>query len=421
MATPSGRTPTPVNDDPTASRNAAAAALRPLAGEAPERSDHNRSLYPAGSVAARLVEEGFAFDFFQAVRLLERLDSKRCPVGRTGPPQAEVVRFRALLSLSFPPSSIYDIQPAAAALPVPTMTVAFMGLTGPSGVLPQHYTELLLRLERDGKWAEKSALRAWFDLFNHRLLSLFWRAWEKYRFYVRYERGEHGAKEPDAFTQAVFSLIGLGMPPLRNRLHVVSRIEAEGETQERILARIDDLSLLHYSGFFAHRPRCAVTLEAMLRDYFGFGVQVRQFQGQWLYLDPDNQSRLGPSGSNCQLGIDLVAGERVWDVQSKFRVRLGPLDYAAFDEFLPDRSARPSRKAFFLLVHLVRLYVGPELDFDVQPVLRAEDVPECRLTENTSGGPRLGWNTWIRSQSMSHDAADAVFEGKEEVWMKGPK
>jgi type VI secretion system protein ImpH len=323
--------------------------------------------------------------------------------------------------LSFPPSSIYEIQPASAALTVPTMTVAFMGLTGPSGILPQHYTELLFRLERDGKGPEKDALRAWFDLFNHRLISLFWRVWEKYRFYIRYERGEYEGREPDTFTEALFSLVGLGLAPLRNRLRVASRIEAAGATRERMLARIDDVSLLHYSGFFAHRPRCAIAMEALLRDYFGFDVQVQQFQGQWLCLEPVNQSRLGAGGGNCRLGIDLVAGERVWDVQGKFRVRLGPLDYAAFDEFLPDRSPMPARKAFFLLVHLVRLYAGPELDFDVQLVLRAQDVPECRMTNDEAGGPRLGWNTWVRSQAMCRDAADAVFEGSEEVWMNGSK
>jgi type VI secretion system protein ImpH len=369
------------------------------------------------TLAARLFEEGFAFDFFQAVRLLERLAPDRCPIGRAGPPQAEVVRLRAHLSLSFPPSPIYDIQPASADLPVPIMTVTFLGLTGPSGILPQHYTELLIRLEREGKGPEKSALRAWLDLFNHRLLSLFWRSWEKYRFYIHYERGEHDGPEPDAFTQALFSLVGLGLPALRNRLRVACREETAAGMRERPLARIDDRSLLHYSGFFAHRPRCAAALEALLRDYFGFDVQVRQFQGQWLRLEPVNQSRLGPAGSNCELGVNLVAGDRVWDVQCKFRVRLGPLRYAAFNEFLPDRSPLPTRKAFFLLVHLVRLYVGPELDFDVQLVLKAEDVPECLLSADPANGPRLGWNTWVRSQALRCDAEDAIFEGREEVWM----
>jgi type VI secretion system protein ImpH len=419
----------PLNTPPTGAP--ALQSVSPPPAGAPLHRDHAPPLYPANSVAARLFEEGFAFDFFQAVRLLERLAPKRSPVGRAWEEQKkEIVRFRAHLSLSFPPSSIYEIQPPSAALPVPAMIVAFMGLTGPSGILPQHYTELLLRLERDGKGPEKSALRAWLDLFNHRLLSLFWRAWEKYRFAIRYERGEYGGQEPDTFTQALFSLVGLGLPPLRKRLRVATpplppprgeRGELAGVTPEQILARIDDVSLLHYSGFFAHRPRCAASLEALLRDYFGFDVQVRQFQGQWLYLEAANQSRLGAAGGNCRMGVDLVAGARVWDVQGKFRVRIGPLCYAAFNEFLPDRSPVPSRKSLFLLIHLVRLYVGQELDFDVQLVLRAEEVPECRMTRGASGDPRLGWNTWIRSQAMPHDAADAVFAGEEEVWMNESK
>src|SRR5262249_36542598 len=156
------------------------------------------------------------------------------------------------------------------------MTVAFLGLTGPSGVLPRHYTELLLRMEREANGSEKRALRAWLDLFNHRLISLFYRAWEKYRFYVAYERGEHAGREPDAFTQVLFSLAGLGVPKLRGRLRVVTP-EGPGE---RTVARIDDLALLHYSGYLAQRPRCATSLEALLGDYFGLAVRVEQFRGQ---------------------------------------------------------------------------------------------------------------------------------------------
>ena len=54
----------------------------------------------------QLFAEGYAFDFFQAVRVLERAYPKRRPVGRRFPPREEIVRFRAHLSLSFPPSSI---------------------------------------------------------------------------------------------------------------------------------------------------------------------------------------------------------------------------------------------------------------------------------------------------------------------------
>jgi type VI secretion system protein ImpH len=367
-------------------------------------------------VERRLFEECYGFDFFQAVRLLERLAPERRPVGLGGPPAAEVVRFRAHLSLSFPPSAVCDLEPASAEMPVPVMTLAFMGLTGPSGVLPRHYTELLLR-HRETKGEEKHAFRAWFDLFNHRFIALFYRAWEKYRFYIPYERGEYARAEPDAFTRCLFSLVGLGVPSLRNRLRVSSWEETDGQGREQVLAVIDDLALLHYSGFLAHRPRCAAALEALLQDYFQLPVRVRQFQGQWLVLEPVNQSWLSAEGGNNQMGVNLVAGERVWDVQGKIRIRLGPLSYPRFLEFLPDRTPVAEKKALFLLNHLVRLYVGAEFDFDVQLILRAEDVPVCQLAEENGGGPRLGWNAWIRSRPMDHDAEDAIFEGEGVRWV----
>jgi type VI secretion system protein ImpH len=366
-----------------------------------------------------LFSEAYVFDFFQAVRLLERLAPKRIPVGRVGPPGAEVVRFRALPSMSFPSSrGIYDlVGPEALDMP-PIMTVSFLGLTGPSGVLPRHYTELILRLEREGKGKEKYAYRDWLDLFNHRFVSLFFRAWEKYRFYIPFERGECFAKDPDTFTRCLYSFIGLGMPSLRNRLQVGVREEADGLEQQKPLVFIRDLALLHYSGLLAHRPRNAVGLQALLQDYFELPVEVRQFHGQWLILEPSSQSRMSAEPANNQLGVNLVAGERVWDVQSKFRLRLGPMAYAQFRDFLPDRAPVPQSKAFFLLVQLVRLYVGPEKDFDVQLVLQAPDVPGCRLAEGDNGGARLGWTSWLQSQAASSDADDAVFEA-EEIYLVG--
>jgi type VI secretion system protein ImpH len=370
------------------------------------------------NVVERLYREGYAFDFFQAVRVLERLDRARKPVGHGGPPRDEVARFRAHLSLSFPPSAIHEVLPPSADGPVPRMTVTFLGLTGPSGILPRHYTELLLRLDREAKGTERYQLRAWLDLFNHRLISLFYRAWEKYRFWLPYERGEFARDEPDPFTLSLFSLIGLGLQPLRKRFQVSFVREAEGRSTEQVLARIDDLALLYYSGLLAQRPRSAVALEALVADYFGLAVEVRQFRGRWLLLEPDNQSRLG--GANGELGVTVVAGDRVWDVQSKVRLRLGPLRRARFDEFLPDRAPVGERKAFFLLSHLVRLFVGPELDFDVQLVLRATDVPACQLADDGGLGPRLGWNTWMLTGPAGRDAEDPVFEGEEVRWVTAP-
>jgi type VI secretion system protein ImpH len=364
-------------------------------------------------VAEHLFAEGYEFRFFQAVRLLQLLEPSRKPVGRAGLPREEAVRFRAHLSLSFAASDVYEVQPPGEGGPGPLMTVTFMGLTGPKGVLPSHYTELLLRLDRDARGEERYALRAWLDLFNHRLISLFYRAWEKYRFPLAYERGETFKPEPDPFTRSLFSIVGLGMRPLRGRLRV-EKTAAEGPRD--LLARIDDLALLHFGGLLAQRPHSAVGLQALLEDYFGLPLQVLQFRGHWLRLDATNQSRLG--GGNSLLGVNVVAGERVWDVQSKVRLRFGALRRPRFDSFLPDRSSVAQRKAFFLLCHLTRLYLGPDFDFDVQLVLRAADVPWCQLAEGAGLGPRLGWNTWLCSQPATRDADDAMFEG-EAVTMVG--
>ena len=173
------------------------------------------------SIAERLLTEGYCYDFFQAVRLLERMYPKRRPVGHPNPPKDEVVRFRAHLALSFPASAVYEVTPPVdSTLPMPQMTVTFLGLYGPSGVLPRYYTEMMMRLEREVRGPERRGLREWLDLFNHRLISLFFRAWEKYRFPIHYERGGHKGDDPDPFTRALFSLIGLGLKPLRRRLRV---------------------------------------------------------------------------------------------------------------------------------------------------------------------------------------------------------
>src|SRR5260370_38455763 len=101
------------------------------------------------SPAKRLFADGPSFDFFQAVRLLERLFPERKPVGREFLPQTEVIRFRAHLSLSFPPSSIHAIEAPNDERPCPRVIQTFFGLTGPSGMLPRNYTQLLMDLCAD--------------------------------------------------------------------------------------------------------------------------------------------------------------------------------------------------------------------------------------------------------------------------------
>ena len=269
-----------------------------------------------------------------------------------------------------------------------------------------------MRLQRETNNAERTALRDWLDLFNHRFVSLFFRAWEKYRFPFRFEQAA-GPGEDDPFTNVLRCYVGIGMAPLRSRLRVVARDDPSPRAPRRQLAAVDDLSLLYYAGFLAHRPRNAVSLQGLLGDYFDLDARVLQFHGQWLAIEPEGRTRLGGEASSNQLGVSAIAGDRVWDVRSKIRLRLGPLSYERFRELVPDPAPVAERKAFYLLSHLVRLYAGPEVDFDVQLVLRAAEVPECRLGDEDDLGPRLGWNTWLRSEPMDRDPDDAAFEGQE--------
>ena len=390
-------------------------------GELTQRSEEVPS-GPSVGLEKRLFDEPYLFDFFQAVRILQRLGG-RSLVGYSGPPGAEAVRFRAHVSLNFPASSIHDLIHPSSELQPPAMIQAFLGLTGPSGVLPRHYTEVLYRLEKDrsSRNPEKHALRDWFDLFNHRFVSLFYRAWEKYRFFVPFERGQYRRPEPDLFTGCLYSLVGLGVPALRNRLQVSLRSgAADGELEEQALARIENLALLRYGGLLAQQVRSAAGLQAMLQDYFQLPVKVHQYQGQWLKIEPSQQSRLQDGGNN-RLGLTSVIGEQVWDIQSKFRLRIGPLEYEQFLDFLPDLAPIPDRKGLFLLFHLVKLYVGPALDFDVQLVLMRSEVPDCQLEEGIIFGARLGWNTWLRSEEHREDPEDAVFEGNGSPLARGKR
>ena len=370
--------------------------------------------YEPNSIIGDLVREPGAFDFFHAVSLIESLPQNTFEIGKAAHPAQELLRFRAAFGAAFPSSAICEVLPPTDALPQAEMTVALFGLTGPSGILPRDYTQLLQRIQRDARGSEKHALRDWFDLFNHRLISQFYRAWKKYRFFSEPQSIADSTRAAGtSFSTAIFSFAGLGLPQLHSRMKVTA---IEGDLlsrRETTLAQVNDLALARYSGLFNQRPRTAANLRQILRDYFGLPAHVQQFRGQWLSLDEPHQTSLGGEHANNQLGMTAIAGSQVWDVNSKFRVSLGPLTYQQFSEFLPDHTATTSGKSFFLLCQLTRLFAGPEFDFDVQLVLDRAEVPNCQLTDDPSHGARLGWNTWLSNEPPEQDAADAHFEADE--------
>lgn len=359
-------------------------------------------------LSAILKAEPYRFDFFQAVRILERLDASRKPVGMDGPIQSECVRFRSHLALDFPASAIYRLDTHEDEFRPSVMEVTFIGLTGPSGSLPRCYTEILLDRQR----SKDATLREFLDLFNHRLISLFYRAWERNRFYLGYERAEKwlqqlgdepsqqraflatGRAELDRFSQMLLELCGMGHPSLRLRDTVRTHVETR--------LHIADSALRYYSGLFAQQQRSAAGLEGLVADYFSVSTAIVPCVGQWLMISPPDQTRLTGRNSN-QLGMTAIAGARFWDRQGRFRVRLGPLTYPEFSQFLPNGRAHPG------LRDLIRLYVRQQYDIELQLVLKASEVPECCLSQDPGRPqPMLGWNTWLLSNPASSDSEDSV-------------
>jgi type VI secretion system protein ImpH len=338
-------------------------------GRAPNSDLASAALPPA------LVNEPYRFSFFQAMRLLQHLVPGASAVGGYGNLDAEAVRIHVNQSSAFPASEIQALE----FLPgrPPQMTVNFMGLTGPLGVLPIHYTEFV----RDRMRARDTALADFLDIFNHRLISLFYLAWQKYRPAVTYEQGVE-----DSFCQRLYCLLGLGTPGLRRR------------------REIPDESLLFNGGLLMMHTRPALVVEECLRGYFGVPVEVEQFVGTWQRIQPDGLCDLGQETESACLGVGAVVGDEIWSAQSAVRIRLGPLTLEQYRSFLPGGSAHGQLRAW------VSYFAGLEFSVELQLVLRRQDVPACELESAESQSPRLGWTTWVKSAPFARDPSDLVFE-----------
>lgn len=330
----------------------------------------------ASSGVGQLLEtEPYRFEFFQAVRLLQQLTLDAAAIGGNGPPRKEAVRFRVHASTTFPASEIQALEfrkdgPAL-------MTVNFMGLTGPLGVMPLQYTEFV----RERLRARDTTLRDFLDIIHHRLISLFYLAWEKYRAPVTFERGDS-----DPFHRRLLSFVGMGMEALQSR-------------QE-----IPDPALPFEGGLLLMHSRPAAALEGVLRDYFEVPAEIEQFVGAWFPVETAAQCELGEEDQSACLGRGVVVGDEIWDGQSRVRIKLGPLKLAQYEQFMPGGTAYTHLRTW------ARFFIGLECAVEVRLILCREDVPACGLTGGEAAGPRLGWTTWMKSAPFTRDPDETTFE-----------
>jgi type VI secretion system protein ImpH len=331
-------------------------------------------ILPDSPLGLDLQDDAHSFGFFQAVALLQRMLSDRRPVGHFFSPEDEAVRFHVNPRMGFPASEIQQLQLHKGA--PADMMVNFMGLTGPQGVLPYVYSELILERLR----SKDRSLASFLDIFNHRAISLFYRAWQRTRFPVNYAAGVH-----DYFSQYLRDLLGIGTHGLEDR-------------QE-----IDDEALMHYVSLIAMQSRSAVALEQVLADYFEVPVEIQQFTGAWYTLDESTQCGMNEKDSmSTQIGAGAVVGDAVWDRGGRVRIRIGPIGMQRYDDFLPGGSANAALRA------ITNFFSNGCVDFEAQLVLDREQVPEVELDFNATHPARLGWVSWAKTTSMTVDPDETI-------------
>ena len=331
-----------------------------------------RRAAPAPFVPA-LAAAPHAFEFYQVMRLLEAMHSARPRFGHSVRPAEDLIRLAQEPSVTHTPASLAGYEPGEDDRP-DRLLVHFFGLFGTDGPLPLHLTEYARDRQRN---QHDPTFARFIDLFHHRALSLFYRAWADVRPTVSFDRPAQ-----DRFATYVASLIGLGAASLRDR------------------DAMPDLTKLHFAGHLAPQTRHAEGLGKIMSAFFDMPVHVETFVGAWLSLPPADVTRLGAGAATAGLGRSALLGGRIWTRQDKFRIVFGPLTLAQYQRLLPGGLS------FHRLIPIVRNYVGDVLAWDVNLLLKHDEVPPVRLGQ--SG--RLGWTTWLMPRRAEHDAADLFLD-----------
>lgn len=324
-----------------------------------------------------LEQQPYRFDFFYTLRRLESLHPKLPRIGTALKPSDEPVRFGQEPDLSFAPSTIskYVLENGRPA----RMEVRFFGMFGPNGALPTHLTEYArgrLLNDRDPTFVR------FVDIFHHRFISLFYRAWSQAQPTVSLDR-----PQDDHFTTYVGATQGLGSDEVRSA------------------DAVSDSAKLFFAGLLARQIRNKDGLEAILAAYFQVPMRVEQFVGHWMELPETERTRL--SGLGAQLGLGAVVGKRVWDRQHKIRIWIGPLSLKQYEDFLP------GGKAIEALVAWMRQYLCFELEWDVRLVLDKKELPLAKLGRGQVGlgkHGQLGWNNWIGGKARERDVEDLTLD-----------
>jgi type VI secretion system protein ImpH len=348
------------------------------AGSQPERIGS----WPEGAVSSRaglaaLEARPHAFTLFAALRALEKACARQPRLGESRKAADDLVRLGQAPHLVFAPSDVASIATDEGGR-IGLEQFGF-GLFGPNGALPLHWTELAYERRHQ---KEDGTIVEFLNVFQHRLISLFYRAWAESEPSISLDR-----PDSDRFRTYIGALLGL------------APVSAHGADE------VADFARLSRAGRFSQQARSADGLEAILSDYFGIPLEVRPFCGEWLDIPSSLRSRLGEQ----RLGMSTTLGASTWQCQHKFEIVLGPLAGGQFENFLPGARGLTELHA------LVRSYTNDEWGWQVRLLLQDVDIPGAMLGKADGraalGGvqmTRLGWMSWLGARRSA--AQDVVIQ-----------
>ncbi len=325
----------------------------------------------AVSTLDRLRDEPHAFTLFAALRLLEQLYPDRPRLGEARRQGQDAVRLGQPPHMIFAPADVAALgRSESGALKLDQYG---FGIFGPNGALPLHLTEYAF--ER-AKHRDDPAVADFINAFQHRFISLFYRAWADGDPVVNLD-----LPETDRFVRYVGALLGLASPTARQAAQVASRVA------------------LGRAALFAQSSRSAESLERALADYFGLEFKIQPFVGSWLDIPAEGRTRLLPKSAAAVLGHGATAGCRSWQCQNRFEIRVGPLELQAFEALLPGTTA------FTELAAIVRLFTNDEWSWQLRLCLVKGAAPAAALGRSS----RIGWAGWLGGR-RGRDA-DVVIRG----------
>ncbi|MBO9647902.1 MAG: type VI secretion system baseplate subunit TssG [Variovorax sp.] len=322
----------------------------------------------------RLRREPWKFSFTTLMRRLGAVHSNQPRIGLASRPQQEPFRLGQTAALTFAPREIAevalplaDVESSGMGAPharrgnnpaVPTVQLYGLGLLGPNGPLPLHYTEWVR--ERAENYND-GTLANFLDIFHHRYLTHMYRAWAQ-------SQSAAGLDRPDdeTFSRYVARLTGHDPSEIR---------ESMLPSHARLAA----------STHLTREARNPDGLAGTLGRYFAVPVQLQEFVMHWIRIDEEDQTHLGKPHTSSVMGMGAIAGEVVADRQNKFRLVLGPLSLEQYLRFTPQGKDLP------LLVEWVRGFIGYEFVWEVELRVRNDSAPPARLEDKE----KLGWSTWL--------------------------